>query len=106
MRAFSSLTMNNGSLSKMQKPFVDYNLQNLNLTSWFSSDVTTKKRKEIQLLLIGLTKEINPLADSVLDLLPKEDVENVKCESSSEVSPKDGDDDVDFQDAITTKNEA
>ncbi len=33
-----------------------------------------RKRKNIQFLLIRLTKETNQLAESVLDLLPKEDV--------------------------------
>lgn len=86
---------------------MDYNLPNLNLTNWFSSCVAGKKRKAIQLLLTQLTKETNPQADSVLELLPKEDVEdveNVVSESNSEVSPTD--DDVDFQDTITIKNDA
>ena len=33
-----------------------------------------RKRKNIQFLLIRLTKDINQLAESVFDLLPKEDV--------------------------------
>lgn len=53
---------------------MDYNLQKLNLSSWFPSHIAGRKRKNLQFLLIRLTKEINPVADSILELLPKEDV--------------------------------
>lgn len=58
----------------MKNPFLDYNIRNIKLSGWFPSYIAGRKRKNIQFLLIRLTKEMNPMADSVLDLLPKEDV--------------------------------
>lgn len=58
----------------IQNPLSDYNLRNINLSSWFPSYIAGRKRKNIQFLLIRLTKEMNPSADSVLNSLPKEDV--------------------------------
>ncbi|XP_057373751.1 sentrin-specific protease 6-like [Daphnia carinata] len=58
----------------MQNPFLDYNIRNIKLSNWFPSYIAGRKRKNIQFLLIRLTKEMNPTADSVLDLIPKEDV--------------------------------
>ncbi|KAI9565273.1 hypothetical protein GHT06_009058 [Daphnia sinensis] len=58
----------------MKNPFLDYNIPNIKLSSWFPSHIAGRKRKNIQFLLIRLTKEMNLMADSVLDLLPKEDV--------------------------------
>ena len=53
---------------------MDYNLQNIELRNWFPPHIAGRKRKNIQFLLIRLTKEKNPLADSVLKFLPQEDV--------------------------------
>lgn len=44
------------------------------MREWFPPHIAGRKRKNIQFLLIRLTKEMNPLADTVLKLLPQEDV--------------------------------
>ena len=53
---------------------MDYNLRNIKLSNWFPPHIAGRKRRNIQFLLIRLTKEMNPLADNVLKLLPREDV--------------------------------
>lgn len=70
-----------------KRPFTDYNLRNLHLASWFSSSVAGNKRKSIQFLLIRLTKERNPQAETVLDFLSKDDVRMALSEQSDTCLP-------------------
>lgn len=70
----------------LQRPFTDYYLPRLDLKKWFPSHAVRQKRKEIQGLLISLTKQLNPSAAAVLKLL-KVDVET---KEKSEVNGSDG----------------
>ena len=58
----------------LQKPFPDYRLPRPNMHNWFPPYMAGRKRKDIQHLLIQLTKEKNPNPDQVLKLLPPDDV--------------------------------
>ncbi|EFX65750.1 hypothetical protein DAPPUDRAFT_117019 [Daphnia pulex] len=58
----------------MKNPIPDYNLRNIKLSNWFPPHIAGRKRKNIQFLLIQLTKGTNPSADQVLNLLPRDDV--------------------------------
>lgn len=58
----------------LQKPFTDYRLPLPSMHNWFSPYMAGKKRKDIQHLLIRLTKENSSNADQVLKLLPSGDV--------------------------------
>lgn len=58
-------------VSVLKAPFTDYRIPMASLRDWFPSQVTARKRRDIQQILSQLTRETNSNWRSVMELLDR-----------------------------------